>query len=252
LTAEALTRDESVSERLRTLSLPAAREAAREFDAGALATGLRHLGLDPRLGRLVARWPKTLGPALRRFDQLPPLNQFRVHLAETVGYLGLVLLVQLIVKAALSAKVLPVFEKMGGGGVLFVDLSQVVSTLLMWLLLPLGLWVFLGASGSPRLPGWGRQFERARAAAAVSALVEAGAPDDVRAEALREFVPLGSPPASAPELEELFLDASADTERALNRFLLQVRVVGFTLVTVQALVIVLSVYGFVARLPGAS
>ena len=59
----------------------------------------------------------------------------------------------------------------------------------------------------------------------------------------------------APGLEErLRIEVAAEqfSERAMNRFVLQVRVVGFTLVTLQALVIVLSVYASVARLPWLS
>jgi hypothetical protein len=251
LTAHALSRQEPVSERLRSLPFPEARQAASEMDAGRLAGGLRFLGVDEGLGGVVARWPRALGPALRRLDSLPSVFLFRVHLAQTLGYFGLVLLVQLAVNAVLKAKVLGVFHHMGGTD-LFIDLSQAVIGLVFLVLLPVGLWVALGASGWARLPGWGRHLARASQAAAAAALVEAGAPEDVRAAARQDFRLLPTPASSAADLEELFLEARAQAERALTRFLVAVRVVGFTLLTLLALAIVLSVLGTVARLPWVS
>lgn len=251
LAAHALSREEPVSARLRSLPFPAAHQAAGQLDAGHLAAGLRHLGVEEGLGRVAARWPKALAPALRRLDSLPSVLQFRIHLAETLGYLGLVLMVQLAVNTVLKLKVLGIFHYMGVTE-LFVDLSQLIIGVVSLLMIPVGLWILLGASGWARLPGWGRHLARASEAAQASALLESGAPEDVRAAAAQDFRVLRSPASSSADLEELFLDARSDAERSMIRFLVAVRVAGFTLVTLLALAIVLSIYGTVARLPWVS
>lgn len=248
LTASALSRDLSMSAALRALSSAPAHRAAAAIDAGKLAEGLGHLRLDPGLAALAVRWPKALGPALRRFDRLPAVNHFRLHLAETLGYFFVVLMVQLAANAVLALKVLPTFSKMDPSVVLWLDLPQLAVELVTLLLIPLGLWVTMGASGWARLPGWGRHLARAREAAQAAALVEAGAPDDVRAEVTKRFGVLRSPSASPLDLDAQFEGACVDAERALQRFLIAIRVAGFTLLTLLALAMVLSVFATLSRL----
>ena len=247
--AQALARHQSLSEGLRGLGEPIAQSAAQALDAGKLEQALRLLGLSPSLSALVAKWPSALGPALRRFDRLPSSTPFRLHLGVTLAYLSLVLFVQQALSSVFIKKVFPVFSAMGGSGLVFADLLEALGGL-QCCLVPVIVWLLFGASGWARLPGWGRHYARAEQYAQLAALIESGAPADVRAQVLPRSAMLLQRTPSLAELEELFVDSCARAERASQRFLIALRVGGLTFLTALALLLSLALYTTISRLPG--
>ncbi|MDP2269509.1 MAG: hypothetical protein Q8K32_02185 [Archangium sp.] len=247
LSAEALALNQPLGETLRRLGH---RRAADEVDSGALASGLRTLGLEKNLAVLVSLWPASLGPTLRRFDQLPSINQFRLLLGETLAWFTLVLLVQLSISLVLVHKVLPALVGMGAGRAEWLQYAPHGVSLLLVLLGCFAVWALVGASDWTRLPGWGQHVQRAREAAQLAALFESAAPEDVRAQAIQRFVALRDPSLMAGELDELFLDACASAEVGSTRFLSALRAGGYLLLTLLALALVVAVYGSFSLLPG--
>lgn len=238
-----------MSEGLRSLGDPVARAAAQALDAGRLEHALRLIGLAPSLGALVTRWPSALAPALRRFDRLPSATPFRLHLGVTLAYFAMVLFVQQAVSAVFMKKVMPVFSQMGGSSGVFFDLLEALGGL-QCCLVPVVIWLVFGAAGWARLPGWGRHYARAQQYAQLAALLESGAPDDVRAQVLPRSGSLLQAAPSVAELDELFLDACARAERASERFVVSLRVGGLLILTTLALLLGLSLYTTISRLPG--
>ncbi len=247
LSAEALTLDQPLSETWRRLGF---RQAADDVDAGALARGLEGVGLEKNLAAVVALWPASLAPALRRFDQLPSVSQFRLLLGEALAWFMLVLLVQLLICVVLIRKVLPSLVDMGLGRDGWLQYAPYAVSSLLVVLGSFGVWVLVSASGWKRVPGWGRHVQRAQEAAQLAALFESSAPEDVRALATQQFGVLRDPTLEAGELDELFLDACAEAERSSTRFLAAVRAVGYLILTLLALALVISVYGSLSLLPG--
>lgn len=245
IVVDALARGVPAGDRLDVVH-PRAASYLRE---GHLENALRELQLDPALARVCAAWPKAGKPALARFDALPSRVRFTTQLSQTLAYLAVVLLVELTVTGLLRSKVFLVIETMGRdfhvSGML--DVVAVAQGLVFLLLVPFLAWVLLGAVGWDRLPGWARQLRRAKEAALGAALADSGAPEDVRAAAHRDFRTLHEPGLGALELDELYFESKAGAEAALERFLVAVRVVGFSLLTLLALGLLLGVYGSLAR-----
>lgn len=224
--------------------------AASNLRAGQLEQALCELELDRELARVGALWPKAGKPALARFDALPSHAHFLWRLAQTLAWVVLVLLVELAVLGVLRFKVFPVVEKMFGDFDLpaMLDVVALAQGAVFALLVPVVAWVLLGASGWDRLPGWGRLLLRAKEAALGAALVETGAPEDVRAAAHRGFRTLNEPTLGALELDEAYLEAKTGAEAALERFIVAVRLVSFALLSLLALGTLVGVYGSLARL----
>jgi hypothetical protein len=224
--------------------------AAAKADAGQLAAALFELDVEPEVARVAAAWPRAAKPVLDRFESLLVTSRFRLNLLQTLGYFTLVWAVQAVVGVVLDNKVLPTLELVNsqfhspGWG----DAQVVFHFLTMAVVAPVALWALLGASGWSRLPGWGRHLARAREAAVAAALQESEAPESVRAEVQRDFRQLNAPTLGQVELDAVFAEARASAERAINRFLITLRVVGLSVLTFSALGTLIAVYGSIATL----
>lgn len=255
---DCLAEDRPLGEALARV-LPGAFVAARSAaSAGRLEQALSGLGFDAALVRLGALWPRALRPAARRVDALPSPARLRVPLVQTAVALGFVAVVQSLVVAVLSSKVLPVLLKIRADHGLAVLspveetswLLQAASGLLRVAVVALALWGALVWSGPAWWPGWGRHLARAREALLAAALVEAQAPGEV----VRAWL-AGSPSLArfdvapvAEDLEALGASQAADAERAMQVGVARLRLVGFGALTVVALLATLAVYGSVAGL----
>ena len=107
MTVHAISHDGSAAGGLRALASPEALRAAALLEAGQLAAGLLQLGVDPALGKTAELWPKSLGPALARFESLPSTFHFRIQLGQTLVQFSLVAIVQIIVGSLLSKRAMP-------------------------------------------------------------------------------------------------------------------------------------------------
>ncbi|MFZ5439871.1 MAG: hypothetical protein ACOZQL_07665 [Myxococcota bacterium] len=193
-------------------------------------------------------WPKAGRAALRRLDLLPSRAHLTARVAQTLGYLALLLGVQLVVLAVLRAKVLPILSAMQTDLHREFDPLPLVVAVCALASVPLLAWAGLGAAGWSRLPGWGRELLRAKEAALAAALAERAAPEDVRAVAHRRFRTLNQPDVGSLEFDELFHASRARGEQKLSRFLVSLRVVGITFASLIGLATLVSVYGTIARL----
>ncbi len=233
-------------------------DAAALAEAGDLAGALRRIGLEAQLVRLATAWPAGLLPALRRLRTLPSPFLFYAAFAQLVGYLGLILCAQALIVALLNTKVLPPMAEMAEMAEMQApDNTAPAGTAdLTWWLAGgvIGVPVLSGlvlASASPRVPGWGRQRQRAREAALAAALVEAGAPSEVFATFVRGFDVLRSPPNTLAELD-LAQRHSAGAARGNHAaFLAVARLGGLGLLAAFAAAILVDVYQRIANVPVA-
>lgn len=243
MTVHALASDGSASGGLRALASPEALRAAALLEAGQLAAGLRHLGVDPALGKMAELWPKALGPALARLESLPSTFHFRVQLGQTLVQFTLVAIVQVIVSLVLSRKAMPSLESTWWSQ----EATLLGAGLFTLTCVPFIIWVMWGAVGWQRLPGWGRHFARAKEAALAAAVSETHAPEQVRANLMSGFRVLRAHGgAISTDFDDIFHSARIDALRAQDRFLTAFRVIGFTFLTVSAAAMAMGIYG---RLP---
>ena len=129
----------------------------------------------------------------------------------------------------------------------FWDAAQGLLTIAFWLLSGLAL---VGSARLSWLPGWGRHLRQAQEAAATAALLEAGAPPDVVSSWLRETKSLRplSPAPVASDLLALSAACAQRAERAMQRFLIFYRYLGFALFGLVALGTTLDVYATCASM----
>ncbi len=219
--------------------VPELRVARQLASTGQLEAALERLAMGADYARTVARWPPAASLARRRLDALPTGAPLVAALLQTVLYTGFVLLVVLAVRGVLVTQVLP---KLPGA-----PAPALLSSLgALPVLLALGLlavWLWTGARGWHRLPGWSRHLREARAAALLSALHETGAPDDVRAACAT--YPGDTTMTSAVSLEVRAHEAASRALLAMSRFVTASRVALYALLLVVAVDVVLSVYGVI-------
>lgn len=243
-----LSESRALTEELR----PFAPRAASSAAAGQLADALRDLGYDDQRVSLGVAWPTALRRASALLDQLPTPSVIRVPLAQATVWFGFISLVQMVVLAVLSAKVLPVIAQLardnnaapGLSSLLTGALLEVAGPLLGVSVLALLALSLLGAIGPAWLPGWGRHLRRAREAVATAALIEAQAAPEVLSNWLRQSKTLrvlGSGPI-AEDLLALGAASALRAEHAMRRFVIAYRYFGYALLTTVACGITLGVY----------
>jgi len=233
--------------------LPVHRNVLAAAKSGSMGPLLRELGVDDDVAQLATLWPRALEPALVRLERLPAPFVFRLHLAQTAAYLFLVGALELAVIGVLGTKVFPVLATISKdfGLVAMLDVQRTASVLFMLGALPLAVWVALGLRGWHRLPGWGRDYARAREAWLTTALLDASPPEDVRSAWLAKAQWVKDATLVQVDLETLARESSSAAERGMARFVALVRVLGLALLTLNAAGVLLAVYGTVARLAEA-
>lgn len=248
LVADSLARDLPANAQLTELSLP--RPMLTAASSGTLPPLLHELRVEPDVAALAKVWPRALAPALRRVERLPNTFVFQLHLAQTAAYLFFVGVLQLAVTAVLSLKVFPVFEAMGDtmGSTDLFDLMGTTSFFFALGALPVIAWVALGLPGWRRMPGWGRDYARAREATLAAALLEAGAPDDVRSAWLKQGRLVRESTQAEGDLDAVARDAAVSVEQRMARFVATVRVLGLSLLTLNAAGVLVTVYSTLTRL----
>lgn len=218
--------------------------------SGKVREVLTSLSVDAEVAAVAERWPRALAPTLRRLEEIPGGFASGLHVAQTGAYVFFIAVVQLVVGSALRAKVLPVFFGMAKDFALpSLDVADSLATVFLVLLVPLFAWLVAGAVGWRRLPGWGRELERAKQAALGAALLESGAPDDVRLAFFSSQKWLGDGSLDAVDLDTVRARSIAAAEVKLQRFVVMARVVSLAVLTLNALSILSVIYVTIARLP---
>ncbi|MFH1463597.1 MAG: hypothetical protein ABIO70_04350 [Pseudomonadota bacterium] len=235
---------------LRALPGEGAARAARAAEAGDLGAALAIAGLPADLIGLAARWPAALRPAQRRLDALPQPLPFLVPLLHQLGYLAMVALVQLEILLLLQTKVLPTFEALAAevgstaispaldllGAVALGDLA------LLAVLAVLALTAVRGAATGRGAWGWVRHLRRAREAALLASLHDSAAPEAHRGAFAAACTALRGQGATPGELDMVIAQAEGGATLALERALTVLRVAGYGLLTVGALLMIMGVY----------
>ncbi len=251
LLGHALAEGTSVEAAIRESGAPFRGEDLLLAQAGRLEDALLRMGFDAPEARLAAAWPACLRPAQRRLASLPSPRGLQAQLLQVLVYVIWLLTAQAILLSVLVTKVVPTLAAME------TELGEVLGHvhLLDGLLAATSLSVpFLGAAllailALPRrLPAWGRQMVRAEEAARAAALLESGAPEDVRAAAWRGFRRLRGQFATAQELDLVLDRAIADATAAQARLVAVVRSVGLGLCVAVGAVTTGVIYHFISRI----
>ncbi|MFT3711914.1 MAG: hypothetical protein QM817_30100 [Archangium sp.] len=218
--------------------------------SGKVREVLTSLRVSNEVVDVTERWPKVLAPTLRRLEEIPGGFASGLHVAQTGAYVFFIAAVQLFVGTALRNKVLPVFFEMAKDRELpYLGLADSLATVFLVLTIPLFAWLAAGALGWRRLPGWGRELERAKQAALGAALLESGAPDDVRLAFFSKQKWLGDGSLDAVDLDVVRARCIAAAEVKLQRFVVTARVVSLSVLTLNALGMLAAVYATLAQLP---
>ncbi len=254
LAGHALAEERPLGPLLRALPSPRARRAAARAEAGDLADALDVLDLPADLVALATAWPGALRPAQRRLAAIPSTRLLQLPLVETLLYVGGLAGLQWMVFLLVELKIEPTLHEMG------VEMGHDlgVGQLMQFGLIPLGvlaavvlvlLGILVGVPDPARLPGWGAHLRRAREAALAAALAEAGAPLEIRTALAADFRRLRMFDGSAAELDLVATQALSDTSAAHQRLVAAVRVVGFSVLALVAVLITAGIYGAIALLP---
>lgn len=250
LVAHALAEGEPLGPLLRSLGL-----IATAAEAGRLGDSLRGLGIPADLAQLGERWPAAVRPALGRLARIPPALTLQVPLLQLVGYFVLIAVTQLGALWLSQLHVLPSLAAVGadpamGDTDVVLRLYLLLDVVLLGslALLFVGCVAVITRADSPTFPGGGRHTLHAREAALAAALLDSGAPAEVRNDIASSFQVLRGVGPTAGELDLVFDHALERAGAARQRFVSLVRVVGLGILTLTALAATASMYVLVARL----
>ncbi|MFT5680315.1 MAG: hypothetical protein ACI8RZ_001221 [Myxococcota bacterium] len=222
-----------------TLRELGASEAAREAEAGQLDGSLRRLGFSEELQVMARLWPAALQPARVRLSALPTALIFQLPMAQTLGYLALIGLLQGFSLLLLFEKILPQLQELGvENGAELRALTMAPAGLL---LLAAGISAGLLLSARHRA-GWRGHYDRARQAALAAGMAEAGAPLAVRQTLDETLTALDSAGANVPELDQVTTQSLALAEQAHRREVAVVRLVGIGGLMLIGLAVLSSIY----------
>lgn len=225
----------------------AAVRAAALVRAGELARGLQQLGIDSTTARAAEIWPASLRAGLKGLDALPSLRAFQVRLVSTLGYLWVVLALQVAVLLALHLNVQILADMLPGSGA-GAHLGWMVWTGFGGLagLSALPLFAAAAVFRPEWLPGLGRWRRRAgRAALALGAL--SSAPPEV---ARGQLIRLLAEELGAVEDQEVCLQVALSRCRAWeDRILAWTRIGGLTALVLVALTLTRTIYSLTSWLP---
>lgn len=207
LVARTVSEERAVGPFLRRILPPEARLAASDLEAGLLDAGLRRAGVTGELARVAATWPAAAEPVIRRLNRLPSLLQVAFPLLEEVSYLSLVAVVQILLLVVLQARALPALAEYleyceHAPTIIPLGLLMAASAVFLVfiaVLLPLGVRLALRGQFGPL--SWRRHLDRAREAALLAALLETGAPAEVRADLVAACHTLSGPVDSVEALD---------------------------------------------------
>lgn len=245
LVGHALAEDTSAGTALRDAGISGGLAAAAEADAGRLGSALRATHLGPQLGPLAEAWPSAVRAADRRLRRIPSSLVVQAQLLQTLVYLLAIALLQAMVLQVLSDKVRPSFLYFDVGA---ADGKWFMVELVRQLVL-LGLPLLFAAIVAtvvlpPLVPKVAGPLRRARQAAVAAALIETGAPADVR----RSFRGSTMDHATVEDLDRVFEASLTRSERAQRRVVVFVRAAGLGSLSLTALLTTMAVYLIISQI----
>jgi hypothetical protein len=250
----ALAEERPLGQAIRAVSVDRqAVQAAAAADAGDLEHALRLTGMEPGLATLGAAWPAAVRPAQRRLARMPAKLVFQAPVLQLLGYCTLVGGFQLVIYQLLRTKVLPsmqeaLAETTATEPAELAVLATIWATAAIALGLPLVAIGVAGVLGSPMLPGWGRHLARAREAALVDGLLDAGAPQQYANEFMSSCTHLRGEGYTKADLASIFDLGLADAQRVHARFVAGLRLFAYGALIVLPAGLTLTIYQAISSL----
>lgn len=249
LVGHALAEDTPAGAALREAGLAEDLGAAGEANAGRLGSALRGVHLGSHLQVLADAWPASVRAADRRLRRIPSSFVMQVQLVEVLLYLFLIVVLQFAATSVLTAKVGPAFLYGQVGSAdehwflveLAYELTRVmIPMLLAGLVAAVLLPVLIPRVASP--------LRRAREAAMAAALVETGAPPEVRRIVAQGFRKGPPPEATVADLDRVFEASLTRSRQAQAQVVASVRTVGLAAVVFTALLTTMGVYLVISQI----